>query len=60
LKGRHFSPDAEVIAAAETRPGWTDKLLILFIFYFISLFCGLQKLEQRAKKRVALRGEHVE
>jgi len=31
------------------RPGWTDKLLIFF--------SGLQKLEQRAKKCIELRGE---
>ena len=28
LKGRHFSSDAEVIAAAEL--GWKDKLVIFF------------------------------
>jgi hypothetical protein len=33
------------------RPGWTDKLLV---------FCGLQKLEQRAKKWIDFRGECVE
>jgi len=38
LKGRHFSSDAEVIAAAET-----DNLLIFFS-------SGLQNLEQRAKE----------
>jgi len=32
------------------RPGWTDTLL----FFFLS---GFQKLEQRAKKRIELRGE---
>jgi len=36
------------------RPGWTDNLLI---FFFLS---GLQKLEQRAKKCIELRGEYVE
>jgi histone-lysine N-methyltransferase SETMAR len=51
LKGRHFSSDAQIIAAAET---WlTDKLL----YYYLS---GLQKLEQRAKKCIELRGEYVE
>jgi len=35
------------------RPGWTDNLLIFFV-------CGLQKLEQWAKKRIELRGEYVE
>jgi len=51
LKGRHFSSDAEVIAAAETWLGGqpTD--------FFLS---GLQKLEQRAKKCIELRGEYVE
>ena len=34
------------------RPGWTDKLLIFF--------SGLQRLEQRAKKCIELRGEYVE
>jgi hypothetical protein len=34
------------------RPGWTDIL----IFFFLS---GLQKLEQRAKKFIELRGEFV-
>jgi len=52
LKDRHFSSDVEVIAAAS--PGWTDKLLN---FVFLS---GLQKLEQRAKKCIELRGEYVE
>jgi len=51
LKGRHFSSDAEVIAAAET---WLDGQLSEF---FLS---GLQKLEQRAKKCIELRGEYVE
>jgi len=51
LKGRHLSSDAEVIAAAET---WLDRQLSKF---FLS---GLQKLEQRAKKYIELRGECVE
>jgi len=51
LKGRHFSSDAEVIAAAET---WLDGQLSEF---FLS---GLQKLEQRAKKCSELCGEYVE
>ena len=51
LKGRHFSSDAEVIAAAET---WLDGQHSDF---FLS---GLQKLEQRVKKRVEFRGEYVE
>jgi len=43
LKGRHFSSDAEVIAAAKT---WLDGQTSKF---FLS---GLQKLEQRATKYV--------
>ena len=51
LKGRHFSSDAEVIAAAET---WLDgQPSVLFL-------SGLQKLQQRAKKCIELRGECVE
>jgi len=50
LKGRHFSSDAEVIAAAEA---WLDEQLSKFL-------SGLQKLEQRAKKCIDLRGEYVE
>jgi hypothetical protein len=51
LKGRHFSSDAEVIAAAET---WLDGLPSEF---FLS---GLQKLVQQAKKCIELRGEYIE
>ena len=51
LKGRHFSSDAEVTAAVET---WLDGQHPNF---FLS---GLQKLEQRAKKCIELRGEYVE
>jgi len=51
LKGRHFSSDAEVIAAAET---WLDGQHSDFSF-----LSGLQKLEQRAKKCIELRGEYV-
>ena len=47
LKGRNFSSDAEVIA------GWTDNILNF-------LLSGLQKLEQRAKKCIELRGDYVE
>ena len=47
LKGRHFSSDAEVTAAAET---WLDGQ---HSDIFLS---GLQKLEQRAKKCIELRG----
>ena len=51
LKGRNFSSDAEVIAAAETRlDGQPSE-------FFLS---GLQKLEQQAKKCIELRGEYVE
>ena len=50
LKGRHFSSDA-VISAAET---WLDGQRSDF---FLS---GLQKLEQRAKECIELRGEYVE
>jgi len=51
LKGRHFSSDGEVIAAAET---WLDGQLSEF---FLS---GLQKLEQWAKKCIELCGVYVE
>ena len=48
MKGRHFSSEAEAIAAAES---WLDLQQSEF---FLS---GLQKLEQRAKKCIELRGE---
>ena len=51
LKGRHFSSDAEVFAAAET---WLDGQTSEF---FLN---GLQKLEQRATKCIELCGEYVE
>jgi len=51
LKGRHFSSDMEVIAAAQT---WLERQPSDF---FLS---GLQKLEQRAKKCIELHGEYVE
>jgi len=51
LKVRHFSSDAEVIAAAET---WLDGQPSDF---FLS---GLQKLEQRARTCTELSGEYVE
>jgi len=51
LKFRHFSSDAEVIAAAET---WLDGQSSGF---FLS---GLQKSEQRTKKSIELRGKYVE
>jgi len=51
FKCRYFSSYAEVIAAAET---WLDGPSE-FCF-----FSGLQKLEQRAKKCIELRGECVE
>jgi histone-lysine N-methyltransferase SETMAR len=51
MKGRHFSSDAEVIPAAGTCLGGQHSDFF---------FSGLQKLEQRAKKCIKLRGEHVE
>jgi len=51
LKDRHFSSDAEVIAAAET---WLDGQGSEFFLI------GLEKLEQRAEKCIELRGECVE
>jgi len=51
FKGRHFSSDAEVIAAVDT---WLDRQLSIF------LLSGLQKLEQRAKKCIELCGEYIE
>jgi len=50
LKGRHFSFDAEVIAAAETWLGGQPS----------EFLNGLEKLEQQAKKCIELRGECVE
>ena len=50
LKSRHFSSDAEVIAAAET---WLDGQPSVF-------FSVLQNLEQRAKNCIDLRVEYVE
>jgi len=51
LKGRHFSSDAEVIAAAET---WLNG-------QHSELFSSdLQKKEQRTKECIELRGEYVE
>jgi len=51
LKGRHFSSDMEINAAAET---WLDRQPSEFPF------SGLQKLRQQAKKCIALHGEYVE
>ena len=51
LEGRHFSSDAEVIAAAET---WLDGQPSEF---FLS---DLQNLEQQVKKCIELRGEYGE
>ena len=51
LKGRHFSSDVEVIAAAET---WLEGQPSEFSL------SGLQNLEQWAKKCIELRGECVE
>jgi len=51
MTGHHFSSDTEVIAAADTRlDGQSSEI-------FLS---GLQKLEQRAKKCIELRGERIE
>ena len=50
LQFRHFSSDAEVVAAAET---WLDGQPSEFFF------SDLQKLEQRAKKYIELRVEYV-
>ena len=52
LKCRHFSSDAEFIAAAEI---WLDGQPSEFFS-----FSGLQKLEERAKKCIELRGEYDE
>jgi len=52
LACRHFSSDAEVIAAAET---WLDGQNSDFFF-----LNGLQNLEQQAKKCIELRGKYVE
>jgi hypothetical protein len=51
LKGRHFSSNTEVIAATGTRSDWANFL------FFLS---DSQKLQQRAKNYVELRGECVE
>ena len=51
LKGRHFSSDEEVIAAADT---WLDEQQSEL---FLSV---LQKLEQRVKKSIELLVEYVE
>ena len=51
LKVRHFSSNAEVIAAAET---WLDGRPSEFLFECLA------KLEQRAKTGIELRGEYVE
>ena len=53
LKGRNFSSDAKVIAAAKTL---LDGQPSEFFFFF----SGVQNLEQRAKKCIELRGEYVE
>ena len=51
LNGRHFSSDEGVFAAAET---WLN---VQPSDFFLS---GLQKLEQRAKECIELRGEYAE
>jgi hypothetical protein len=50
LEGHHFLSDTEVIAAAET---WLEGRPSEFVL------SGLQKLEQRARKCIELRGEYV-
>jgi len=50
LNGRHFSSNAEAIAAVAT---WLDGQIYDF-------FCGLQKIEQRAKRCIEFCGECVE
>ena len=52
LKVRHFSSEAEFIAAAET---WLDGQPSDFFF-----FGRLQKLEQEAKECIEHRGRYVE
>jgi hypothetical protein len=42
-----------VLCGQTCRHGWTDNILIFFL-------SGLQKLEQRAKKCIELRGGYVE
>jgi hypothetical protein len=39
LKGSHFSPNKDVIAAAET---WLDEQPSDFFFFFFFFLCGLQ------------------
>jgi len=51
LKGRHFSSNTKVIAAAET---WLDRQCSEFFL------TDLPKLEQQAKKCIELHGEYVE
>jgi len=51
LKGRHFSSDAEVIAAAET---WLDGQNSEFFFEWLT------KVRATAKKCIELRGKYVE
>jgi len=51
LKVRHFSSDAEVVAAVET---WLDRQPSEFSLN------GLQILQQQAKKCIELCGEYVE
>ena len=51
LKGRHFSSEGEIIAAAET---WLDGQLSDF------LLSGFRMLEQRTKKCIEFRAEYFE
>ena len=46
LKGRHFSSDVKVIAAADILLNWQHS----------EFFSGFQNLEQRAKKFILFRG----
>jgi len=52
LKGRHFSSNADVVAAAET---WLDGQYSEFFF-----FEWLAKVRAKAKKYIEVRGEYVE
>jgi len=54
LKARHFSLDAEDIAAAET---WLDGQPSEFLFEWLA---KVRATEQQAKKCIELHGEYVE
>jgi histone-lysine N-methyltransferase SETMAR len=60
LKRRHFSSDAEVIAAAET---WLDgqlSFLLLLSLRLLLLFLWLAKVRATSKKRIELRWKNPE